>query len=85
MTASVRWRLAGAITVCGATLLPLGGTRWAGLRAERGFAERLARTVASYLALATPSERGSADYNLGLLLIRARALVTLSTTAPRPS
>ena len=82
MTAGVRWRLAGAIAVSAAALLPLGGARWAGARAEHAFAERMARTVASYLALVTPPARGSADYNLSLLLIRARALETLPGWTP---
>src|SRR5260221_116033 len=82
MTARVRWRVAGAVAVSAAALLPLGGARWAGVRAERAFAERMTRIVASYLALATPPARGSADYNLGLLLIRARSLVTLPGWTP---
>jgi len=82
MTAGVRWRVAGAVAVCAAALLPLGGARWAAVRAERAFAEGMTRTVASYLALATPPARGSADYNLGLLLIRARSLVTLPGWTP---
>src|SRR5260370_317919 len=82
MTAGVRWRVAGAVAVCAAALLPLGSARWAGVRAERAFAEGMTRTVASYLALATPPARGSADYNLGLLLIRARSLVTLPGSTP---
>jgi ABC-type sugar transport system permease subunit len=82
MTAGVRWRVAGAVVVCAAALLPLGSAHWAGVRAERAFAEGMTRTVASYLALATPPARGSADYNLGLLLIRARSLVTLPGWTP---
>ena len=71
-----RWGVAvGA--VAGTALLPLLASAWAGARAERALAARLAGTTAAYIALVTPAASGSADYDLPHLLVEAGALARL--------
>ena len=71
-----RWGVAvGA--VAGTALLPLLASGWAGARAERALAARLAGTTAAYIALVTPAASGSADYDLPHLLVEAGALARL--------
>ncbi|HUL03726.1 MAG TPA: hypothetical protein VLV16_10905 [Gemmatimonadales bacterium] len=43
----------------------------------RALAGRTAETVSAYLSYVSPTARGGADYDLGRLLVRARALETL--------
>ena len=71
-----RWGVAvGA--VAGTALLPLLASAWAGARAERALAARIAGTTAAYIALVTPAASGSADYDLPHLLVEAGALARL--------
>jgi len=71
-----RWGVAvGA--VAGTALLPLLASGWAGARAERALAARIAGTTAAYIALVTPAASGSADYDLPHLLVEAGALARL--------
>ena len=71
-----RWGVAvGA--VAGTALLPLLVSGWAGARAERALAARIAGTTAAYIALVTPAASGSADYDLPHLLVEAGALARL--------
>jgi hypothetical protein len=44
---------------------------------ERALAERSAATIAAYLSVAAPPDRGGANYDLPQLLIQARALAAL--------
>jgi len=44
---------------------------------EREVAERSAATIAAYLSIAAPADRGGSDYDLAQLLIQARAVATL--------
>ena len=71
-----RWGVAvGA--VAGTALLPLLVSGWAGARAERALAARIAGTTAAYIGLVTPAASGSADYDLPHLLVEAGALARL--------
>ncbi|PYP62822.1 MAG: hypothetical protein DMD37_08555, partial [Gemmatimonadetes bacterium] len=63
--------------VAGTALLPLLVSGWAGARAERALAARIAGTTAAYIALVTPAASGSADYDLPHLLVEAGALARL--------
>lgn len=63
--------------VAGTALLPLLASGWAGARAERALAARIAGTTAAYIALVTPAASGSADYDLPHLLVEAGALARL--------
>ena len=63
--------------VAGTAMLPLLASGWAGARAERAVAARIAGTTAAYLALVTPAASGSADYDLPHLLVEAGALARL--------
>ncbi len=83
MTAPARWRIVAVAALALAALPSLGVVRWACGRAARVLAERDATAVAAYLALVTPGARGSADYDLSQLLIRARALDGLPGLAAR--
>lgn len=74
MTAPARWRVVAVVALAVAVGPSLSVVRWARSRAARALAERDATAVAAYLALVTPGARGSADYDLPQLLIRARAL-----------
>ncbi len=75
-----RGALLAAVAVSAA--LPLGAARLATRRYARGFAERSAVTIAGYLALVGPASKDRTDYDLPLLLIRARALETLPGWTP---
>src|SRR2546423_14146092 len=57
-----------------AGVLVLVAVGWAGHRAERALAQRVAAATAGYLALVAPPARGSAGYDLPRLLIETRAL-----------
>jgi len=63
--------------VAGTALLPLLVSGWAGARAERALAARIAGTTAAYVALVTPAASGSKDYDLPHLLVEAGALARL--------
>jgi len=71
-----RWGVA-VEAVAGTALLPLLASGWAGARAERALAARIAGTTAAYIALVTPAASGSADYDLPHLLVEAGALARL--------
>ena len=62
--------------------LTFGAARVATRRYARAFAERSAVTIAGYLALVAPASKDRADYDLPLLLVRARALETLPGWTP---
>src|SRR5256885_191604 len=69
-----RWRSGAAIAVVASSVLVLVTVGWAGHRAERALAQRVAAATAGYLALVAPPARGSAGYDLPRLLIATRAL-----------
>ena len=69
-----RWRIVATLALAAAVAAPLGVVRWARAVSARTLAERDAAAVAAYVQVVTPAARGSADYDLGQLLIRARAL-----------
>ena len=69
-----RWRSGAAIAVVASSVLVLVTVGWAGHRAERALAQRVAAATAGYLALVAPPARGSAGYDLPRLLIETRAL-----------
>lgn len=69
-----RWRIVATLALAAGVVAPLGVVRWARDRSARGLAERDAAAVAAYVQVVTPVARGGADYDLGQLLIRARAL-----------
>jgi len=73
-----------AVPLIGGTLaaLALAGSRFAIGGYARRSAEHSALTVATYLSLVTPPTKDSSDYDLGQLLIRARALETLPGWSP---
>ena len=48
----------------------------------RGLAGRTAETISAYLSFVSPTARGGAGYDLGRLLVRARALETLLEGVP---
>ena len=56
------------------SVLVLVTVGWAGHRAERALAQRVAAATAGYLTLVAPPARGSAGYDLPRLLIETRAL-----------
>jgi len=60
--------------VVASSVLVLVTVGWAGHRAERALAQRVAAATAGYLALVAPPARGSAGYDLPRLLIETRAL-----------
>jgi len=60
-----------------APLCTLGAARLIVGGAARALAGRTAGTVAAYLAFVSPAPRSGAGYDLGRLLVRARALETL--------
>jgi hypothetical protein len=75
---ALTWRRVGAFggsVLAGA--LTFVAVRGATLRYEHDLAERSAATIAAYLSIAAPPNRGSSDYDLAQLLIQARALTTL--------
>lgn len=57
--------------------LTLSAVRSATAGYERGLAERSATTIAAFLSIAAPPDRGGSDYDLPQLLIQARGVVTL--------
>jgi len=69
-----RWRSGAAIAVVASSVLVLVTVGWAGHRAERALAQRVAAATAGYLTLVAPPARGSAGYDLPRLLIETRAL-----------
>jgi hypothetical protein len=75
---ALTWRRVGAFgSSLLAAALTLVAVRSAISRYERDLAERSAATIAAYLAIAAPPQRGGSDYDLAQLLIQARALTTL--------
>ena len=78
-----RWwpAVAGAGAVISA-VLTLGASRIAVHASARAFAERSAWTVAHYLPLVTAAVADHSDYDLGPLLVHARALETLGAGEP---
>src|SRR5439155_1226348 len=76
-----RWRSGAAIAVVASSVLVLVTVGWAGHRAERALAQRVAAATAGYLALVAPPARGSAGYDLPRLLIETRALGGLPAVA----
>ncbi|HEV2749357.1 MAG TPA: sugar ABC transporter permease [Gemmatimonadales bacterium] len=74
MTALTRRRTAAIVALVAGALSPLVAVHWARTRAARALATHDATAVAGYLPLVTPPARGSADYDLPQLLIRAHAL-----------
>ena len=83
MTSIARRRTAAIIALAASALSPLGAVHWARMRAARTLATHEASAVAGYLPLVTPAARGSADYDLPQLLIRAHALDELPGLSAR--
>ena len=78
-----RRRLAAMIALVAGAVSPLVAVHWARVRAARTIATHDATAVAAYLPLVTPAARGSADYDLPQLLIRAHALDELPGLSAR--
>jgi multiple sugar transport system permease protein len=83
MTALTRGRAAAIMALLAGALSPLVAVHWARTRAARTLATHDATAVAGYLPLVTPSARGSVDYDLPQLLIRAHALEELPGLSTR--
>jgi len=83
MTSVTRRRTAAISALVAGALSALGAVHWARTRAARTLATHDAAAVAGYLPLVTPLARGSADYDLPQLLIRARALDELPGLSAR--
>jgi len=73
-----RWVIVAAVAAAGVgAAATLAVARWGEARYERTGALRIAGTTAAYLVLVTPAGRDSSDFDLGKLLVQARALTTL--------
>lgn len=83
MNTLTRPRLAATIALATGVVSPLVAVHWARVRAARTLATHDAAAVAAYLPLVTPAARGSADYDLPQLLIRAHALDELPGLSAR--
>ena len=83
MTALTRRRAAASVALIAGALSLLVAVHWARIRAARTLATHDATAVAGYLPLVTPPARGSADYDLPQLLIRAHALDELPGLSAR--
>jgi multiple sugar transport system permease protein len=78
-----RWVIVAAVAAAGVgAAATLAVARWGEERYERTGALRIAGTTAAYLVLVTPAGRDSSDFDLGKLLVQARALTTLPGWTP---
>lgn len=77
MTARDRSRALALVGLVAAALLPVAGAHWARERFQQAVSRYEASAAAAYLALVAPPVAGTSRYDLGQLLIRARALADL--------